>query len=160
MTTITTNKLFLVLGLAVLASCKSYDIKPGSERIRVFESEPKGCIFLGEIPSEQEDTITGPTPATLEMSLPTRVEMRNKAHALNANVIVFLSKNKTATPVPATDVKKAAAPTTAATAPSTETLPTATPTPTSAVTDSDSERKVKTVFLATVFRCPPNIVNQ
>ena len=52
MTTITKNKLFLVLGFAALASCKSYDIKPGSERIRVFESEPKGCIFLGEIPRD------------------------------------------------------------------------------------------------------------
>lgn len=158
----TANKIFLALCLAVLASCKSYDIKPGSERIRVFEAEPKGCIFLGEIPSEQEDTVSGKVPAEIEMSLLTRVELRNKAYALNANVIVFLSKNKkstqAATPVTPADPKKAVA---APAVPAVAQTPAAAPTPvTSAITDNDSERKIKTVFLATVFRCPANIVNQ
>lgn len=166
MTTITTNKAFLILGFAVLASCKSFDIKPGSERIRVFESEPKGCIFLGEIPAEQEDTVTGATPREIEMSLPTRVEMRNKAYALNANVIVFLSKNKKASsaapaPVEAPPKKAATTPEAPAAGKAEAVTPAAAPTPSpSAVTDNDSERKVNTVFLATVFRCPPNIVNQ
>lgn len=149
----TTNKIFLTLGFAVLTSCKSYDIKPGSERIRVFETEPKGCIFLGEIPTEQEDKVTGPAPIETEMSLPTRVELRNKAFALNANVIVFASKHKkagaSALPPTAADAKKAPA------------APAATPTPpTPNSNEAESERKIMTVFLATVFRCPPNIVNQ
>lgn len=158
MTTITKSKIFLVLGFAVLASCKSYDIKPGSERIRVFESEPKGCIFLGEIPAEQEDKVVGKR-TEIEMSLLTRVELRNKAHELQANVIVFANRNKKASSVavpaaPAvTDPKKAAAVGTAAEAP-------APPPPVVEKGDDDSERKVTTVFLATVFRCPPNIVNQ
>jgi hypothetical protein len=160
MTTITKNKLFLVLGFAALASCKSYDIKPGSERIRVFESEPKGCIFLGEIPAEQEDKVVG-KKTEIEMSLLTRVELRNKAHELQANVIVFANRNKkpssvavpAAPPAAAGDAKKAAAAGAPAEAP-------APPPPVVEKGDDDSERKVTTVFLATVFRCPPNIVNQ
>lgn len=157
---ITTNKIFLILGFAVLASCKSYDIKPGSERIRVFDSEPKGCIFLGEIPAEQEDKVQG-KKVEIEMSLLTRVELRNKAHELQANVIVFANRNKKAAsvavpaapPPSAADPKKPAA----AGAPAEVQPP---PPPVIEKGDDDSERKVTTVFLATVFRCPPNIVNQ
>ena len=153
-----TNQIFLVLGFAVLASCKSYDIKPGSERIRVFEAEPKGCIFLGEIPAEQEDKVVG-KKIEIEMSLPTRIQMRNKAHELQANVIVFANKNKKAPSVPV--VVPPPAPGESKKAP--PAAPTEAPTPPPPVVekgDDDSERKVTTIFLATVFRCPPNIVNQ
>lgn len=141
------NKFFVAFAFLSLAACKSYDIKPGSERIRVFEAEPKGCIFLGEIPAEQEDTVVGPTPAEMELKLTTRVELRNKAFALNGNVIVF-AKNKKAHADAAADAKKATA------------APAAVGTSTPAVVEAPEERKIKTVFLATVFRCPPNIVNQ
>lgn len=148
-----TSLIFVVLCAtltAFLASCKTYDIKPGSERIRVFETEPRGCIFLGEIPAEQEDSVVGPAPAEIEMSLPTRIEMRNKAFSLNANVIVFANKNKAVGTAP-TDAKGAAKPATPQAAPASST--------TTNPADLE-ERKIKTVFLATVFRCPPNIVNQ
>lgn len=157
MITTVTNKFFLLLGFAALASCKSYDIKPGSERIRLFESEPKGCIFLGEIPAEQEDTVVGHPSTEPEMSLPTRVELRNKAFALNANVIVFMNKNKktAATGIagaPVGDPKKSSA--------TPATGPTSNPPGAMAPAQELEERKIKTVYLATVFRCPPNIVNQ
>ncbi len=156
---ITKNKIFLTLGFAVLVSCKSYDIKPGSERIRVFDAEPKGCIFLGEIPAEQEDKVIG-KKFEVEMSLPTRVQLRNKAHELQANVIVFANKNKKAPSIPVTvppaapaggDSKKTAAAAAEIPAP---------PPPVIEKGDEDTEKKVTTIFLATVFRCPPSIVNQ
>jgi len=87
--------------------------------------------------------------------------MRNKAYALSANVIVFGNKNQKpaeTSPAAAVDAKAAKGGTPAAAGAA---APAAAPTPApAAVTDNDSERKVKTVYLATVFRCPPNIVNQ
>jgi hypothetical protein len=119
--------------MTALFSCQSVDIKPGSERIRVFEAEPKGCIFVGEIPSVQENTVTGKPPTEMDMDLPTRVDLRNKAHALSGNVIVFMSKNKKDAEKKSTTEKK----------------------------EEDAvEKKIITVFLATVFRCPSAIVNQ
>ncbi len=129
------NKIIVAFLLAGMMSCQTIDIKPGSERVRVFEAEPKGCVFVGEIPSVQENTITGMPPTEVDMGLPTRVELRNKAHDLGGNVIVFMNKNKNKT---AADLKK----------------------PTAGAEEDKSEKKISTVFLATVFRCPSAIVNQ
>ncbi len=137
--------LLIILGLT---SCAGYQINPGSERIRVFEAEPKGCIYVGEISSIQDDIVEGKS-AEPEMSLPTRVDLRNKAHALGGNILVFTkSKDKKAgaivTSVPTPDpVKKGAAPAVAA-----------------AAEEEKTERKISTTFLATTFRCPASIVNQ
>lgn len=157
---ITKNKIVFILCLG-LVSCKSFDIKPGSERIRVFETEPKGCIFLGEIPAVQENNVTPAQALNIEMELPTRVELRNKAFTLSGNVIIFLNKNKgNGSAATTSDTAKKTTPTatTAAPAPAT---PAAATTPAVAANDpANEEKKVVTVFLATVFRCPPNIVNQ
>jgi hypothetical protein len=147
----TTNKIVFVstvFAFASLVACKSYDIKPGSERIRVFETEPKGCIFLGEIPSVQENTVIGPQTGEVEMDLPTRVDLRNKAFALNGNVIIFMNKNKKNTA--ADTAKKPAEPT----------KPAAGAAPAAMSEPEKEEKKITTVFLATVFRCPASIVNQ
>ena len=134
------NRIFIAVILTTLFSCKQIDIKPGSERIRVFEAEPKGCIFVGEIPSVQENTVTGLPPTEVDMDLPTRVDLRNKAHSLGGNVIVFSHPNKE---------KKAALEAAKKT------------TPTAADKEAETlEKKISTVFLATVFRCPASIVNQ
>ncbi len=135
------NKVITFLFLASLFSCQTIDIKPGSERIRVFESEPKGCIFVGEIPSVQENKVTGLPPTEVDMDLPTRVDLRNKAHTLGGNVIVFTASNKN---------KK-----------NSEAVKKAIPVAGSAEAEAASaEKKITTVFLATVFRCPGSIVNQ
>lgn len=130
------NKIIVAFLLAGMMSCQTIDIKPGSERVRVFEAEPKGCVFVGEIPSVQENTITGMPPTEVDMGLPTRVELRNKAHDLGGNVIVFMNKNKNKQ---GSDAKKPSA---------------------SSAEEDKTEKKISTVFLATVFRCPSAIVNQ
>ena len=157
---ITKNKFFFILILS-LVSCKSFDIKPGSERIRVFETEPKGCIFLGEIPAVQENNVTPAQALNIEMELPTRVELRNKAYSLSGNVIIFMNKNKSngsAATTSDTAAKKTTPQASATTAPAT--AATSAPPAVAANDPANEEKKVVTVFLATVFRCPPNIVNQ
>ncbi len=137
-------KVRLVLFSLALTSCQTYQINPGSERIRVFENEPKGCIYVGEISSIQEDLVEGKTEA--DMTLPTRIDLRNKAHALGGNILIFMKgKDKKVGPVysalPEASKKTAAG-------------------ASAANVVEEKEKKVSTTFLATTFRCPASIVNQ
>ena len=70
---------FLALGLSVFVftGCMSVAVVPGSERVRVFEAEPKGCLYIGEVSSVQKKKEL--STLQTEMSLDTRVDLRNKA---------------------------------------------------------------------------------
>ena len=89
--------IFALAFFALLAGCKTYEIAPGSERVRVLDAEPKGCLYMGEVASVQEDRTVGTLET--EMDLSTRVDLRNKAHALGGNILVFL-KGKTSNMLP------------------------------------------------------------
>ena len=138
-----------ILGAVVLGlvSCVSKTVTPGAERIRIFDAEPKGCLYMGEVSSvqENEDTVVtaGKEP---EMTLDTRIDLRNKAFKLNGNILVFMSKNKSkmATThsaivyVTKKDAKEAP----------------------EQKAEEQTEKIPQTVFLGTTFRCPPTILNQ
>ncbi len=102
-----TSKLVLLIAFGSLFSCTSYEITPGSERVRVFDAEPKNCLYIGEVSSIQK----GRTIGTLEtyMDLGTRIDLRNKAHELGGNVLVFL-KGKQSGTLPGTTIPKKPAP--------------------------------------------------
>ncbi|MBC7741454.1 MAG: DUF4156 domain-containing protein [Bdellovibrionaceae bacterium] len=140
-------KISLSLGLFLftLSACQSYQINPGSERIRVFETEPKGCIYVGEISSVQEEVVEGKVEP--EMSLQTRIDLRNKAHALGGNILIFMKgKDKKVGSVYSALPEASKKSTTGSPAP--------------VNVFEDKEKKVSTTFLATTFRCPASIVNQ
>lgn len=135
-----TRVLLVSLLTATLAACSSTpQITPGSERIRVLDAEPKGCIYVGEVSSVQEDKDIGTLET--EMSLSTRVDLRNKAHALGGNILVFLKGKNTNTLPGSAPAGKAAE------AKSSD----------SSSADSD---KQPLVFIGTVFKCPSSILNQ
>ena len=137
--------IFALAFFALLAGCKTYEIAPGSERVRVLDAEPKGCLYMGEVASVQEDRTVGTLET--EMDLSTRVDLRNKAHALGGNILVFL-KGKTSNMLPgSTPANK----TQSKAAPAAE-----------AAADGPSAPPAKDalVFLATVFKCPSSVLNQ
>ena len=142
----TTHYLFSILTF-FLIGCQSYEILPGSERIRVFDAEPKGCLYVGEVSSVQEASGIGTLET--EMNLETRIDLRNKAHKLGGNILVFL-KGKSTNTLPGTKVsnpgsgKASAAKTTEA----------------AGVEKNTKESETSLVFLATVFKCPSSILNQ
>ena len=151
------NRTFgLSLLLVALAGCKSggifgrsYEINPGSERVRVFETEPKGCLYVGEISSVQEEKTIGTLET--EMDLATRVDLRNKAHALGGNILVF-SKGKVTNTLPGSaPVNKAAS--ASAAKPAEGQAAAAPPEP-------PADEPTSLVFLATVFKCPSSVLNQ
>lgn len=143
------NKFFILTAFLFLFSCKTLEVTPGSERVRVFDAEPKGCLYVGEVSSVQEDKTVGTLET--EMDLATRIDLRNKAHALGGNIIVFLKGKKTNTLPGSAEPPKAASKTAAKTD--------ATEKETDAPKPSTDEVKTL-VFLATVFKCPSSILNQ
>lgn len=144
------SKAFL-LSILLLTGCaggrglfgKSYEVTPGAERVRVLDAEPKGCLYVGEVASVQEDRNVG----TLEtqMELETRVDLRNKAHALGGNILVFL-KGKNTNTLPGS-------------APAGKTT-TSKPAENNSQTMEPPENPNTLVFLATVFKCPSSVLNQ
>jgi hypothetical protein len=148
---ISVKKLFLfVFSSLVITSCQTYDVLPGSERVRVFDTEPKGCLYVGEISSVQENRSVGVLET--EMSLETRVDLRNKAHKLGGNILVFL-KGKNTNTLPGTKATTPAGKTaTVAKAGDTQPVDTSTQEP-----PADPNTLV---FLATVFKCPSTVLNQ
>lgn len=141
------------LAFLFLFSCQSLEVTPGAERVRVFEAEPKGCLYVGEVSSVQEDKTVG----TLEtqMDLATRVDLRNKAHGLGGNILVFL-KGKNTNTLPGSSANplamKAGSKSSAGAVEEVQ--------KSSANSDRYSDEVKKIVFLATVFRCPSSILNQ
>ena len=139
-------KLFILVAgsLFGLTSCQTKAVTPGAERLRIFEAEPKGCLYMGEVSTVQENEDTIVAGKDVDMNLNSRIDLRNKAFALSGNVVVFMSKSKakvaTTSAVTADIAKKDGASTKAA--------------------DDKSEKVAQSVFLATVFRCPPLIFNQ
>lgn len=130
----------------LLFSCKSLQVTPGSERVRVLETEPKGCLYVGEVSSVQEDKTVGTLET--EMDLATRVDLRNKAHALSGNILVFLKGKRTNT------LPGSAAPPLAM-------KPGAKPDEAAKAAEAPQKNDEGTlVFLATVFKCPSSILNQ
>lgn len=141
-------KLILALSVLFLYSCKSTEVIPGAERVRILEEEPKGCIYVGEVQSIQEEKEVG----TLEtqMGLETRIDLRNKAHKLGGNILVFLKGLKTKT-LPGSAPYKAPTPAPAAKSGTAE----------EAATNVSVDLNEDTlVFIGTVFKCPSSIIHQ
>lgn len=139
------NKFFFIIAGLFLNSCANKQVISGAERLRIFETEPKNCLYMGEVSSVQENEDTVITGKNVEMTLDTRIDLRNKAFTLNGNILVFMSKNKSklaTTNATVVDVVKKDA---------------KTPDSKTAV---ENEKVPQTVFLGTVFRCPPTILNQ
>ena len=141
------SKIVWVLPVLFIFGCVSVTPNPGSERVRVLDAEPKGCIYVGEVSSLQKDRDLGTLET--EMSLDTRIDLRNKAHKLGGNILVFLKGKGTDTLPGGVQKGDPAAPAAA---------------PAPVATDSDEEaetpEKGPLVFLATVFKCPSSILNQ
>lgn len=125
------------------------DVIPGAERVRVFEAEPKGCIYIGEVSSIQEDETVGTLDTAMDLA--TRIDLRNKAHKLGANVIVF-SKGKITNALPGSKPNPVIAA-------EKKNSPPAAPSPdgSNAQVDLDEDTLI---FLATAFKCPSSVLNQ
>lgn len=87
-----TVKTMCVLVLAgmmmlVLSSCAITKIMPGAEQVRVINTEPKDCIFLGEV-------IGGETNGnSVDKAQGALNDLKNKAYKMGGTVVVLLNAN-------------------------------------------------------------------
>lgn len=154
---------FVTLATALTASCQVAHVKSGAEKIRIFETEPKGCLYMGEVSTVQDNDKVAFTGGEVDMNLNTRIELRNKAFDLDANVLVFMSKNKAKLATAASEKKEKATEASAAPAATPAAGGPATAAAAPAAKEHSgglSEKPAESVFLGTAFRCPPLIFNQ
>ena len=143
--------LVFISSLMTISACTTKSVVSGAERLRVFETEPKNCLYMGEVSSVQDNEDTVINTKDVEMTLNTRIDLRNKAFELNGNILVFMSKNK---------AKLATTNSTVMDAAKKDAKPSDSKDTKAVAAAPEGEKIPQTVFLATVFRCPPNILNQ
>ncbi len=73
--------------------CSAVKIKPGAEKIRLTNTEPKKCKFLGEISGSQGNAISGDWTSNSNLELGARNELKNKAFELGGNVVQLLTSS-------------------------------------------------------------------
>ncbi|MES2614226.1 MAG: DUF4156 domain-containing protein [Bdellovibrionota bacterium] len=75
----------------LLFGCSSTSLDPGAESVRIMQSEPKGCKYLGEVTGNQGNSFTGSWTSNSNLETGARNDMKNKANAMHGNVIVMLT---------------------------------------------------------------------
>lgn len=85
------RRLMLVLSTLLLSACPAIQIVPGAERIKLTNQEPNGCQSLGEVVGSQGNMISGGWTSNETLVTGARNDLKNKAFALGANVVVLLT---------------------------------------------------------------------
>lgn len=83
-----TLQLTIVLALA---SCAANQLKPGADLVRIFQSEPKGCKYIGEVTGNQGNFFTGVYTSNENLETGARNELKNAAIDKGGNAIVLLT---------------------------------------------------------------------
>lgn len=83
----------LLLGttIIILAGCAAQPLKPGAEKVRFMQNEPKGCKYLGEATGNQGDFFTGGWTSNENLETGARNTLKNKAAEMGGNVVVMLT---------------------------------------------------------------------
>ena len=74
-----------------LTSCAAIELKPGAERVRLTQNEPKGCEYLGEATGNQGNSFTGDFTSNKNMETGARNDLKNQALDMGGNVVVLLT---------------------------------------------------------------------
>lgn len=85
------NKFILAAATLLLAGCAAQSLKPGAEKVRFMQSEPKGCKYLGEATGNQGNFFTGGWTSNENLETGARNTLKNKAVEMGGNVIVMLT---------------------------------------------------------------------
>lgn len=85
-------KILKIVSIAfALYGCAAAEIKPGAQKVRLMQTEPKGCKYLGEVTGNQGNFFTGGFTSNENLETGARNELKNKAYDMGGNVIVLLT---------------------------------------------------------------------
>lgn len=85
------KKIILSATLLSLIGCAATQLKPGAEKVRFMQSEPKGCKYLGEATGNQGNFFTGGWTSNENLETGARNELKNKVVEMGGNVVVVLT---------------------------------------------------------------------
>lgn len=85
------RKLILGSALLLLAGCAAEQLKPGAEKVRFMQSEPKGCKYVGEATGNQGNFFTGGWTSNENLETGARNILKNKANEMGGNVVVMMT---------------------------------------------------------------------
>lgn len=83
----------MALGFLLLAlnACAAKGLHQPTEKIRMTQTEPKGCEYLGEVTGNQGNFFTGPWTSNKNLETGALNDLKNKAANKGANVMVLLT---------------------------------------------------------------------
>lgn len=80
--------------LITIIGCSTVKLRSGAEKIRLTNTEPKNCIFLGQLHGYQDGSTVLYSRAN-DLEVGAENDIKNKAFELGANTIHLLSTGKT-----------------------------------------------------------------
>ena len=83
------NKMLLLLLTASLVGCAAHPLSDGAEAVRILDSEPENCTFIGEVVGSQGNWLTADYTSDKNILVGARNQAKNQAAAIGANIIVI-----------------------------------------------------------------------
>lgn len=85
------KRLVMTAATLLLAGCSAQQLKPGADKIRVFQTEPKGCKYLGEATGNQGNFLSGGWTSNENLETGARNTLKNKAMEMGGNAVAILT---------------------------------------------------------------------
>lgn len=86
------KKTIIILAAILLSACQAIPLQAGAEKIRITNTEPSNCKFLGDVTGSQGNAWSGDMTANAVMETGARNDIKNKALIMGGNVIYLLSQ--------------------------------------------------------------------
>jgi hypothetical protein len=81
---------------ASIAGCRAAPVNPNAELVKLTNTEPgKECQLLGEVRGHQGNMVTGEVEPNFNLETGARNDIKNKAAAMNGNVVYIVSMRNT-----------------------------------------------------------------
>ncbi len=85
------KNLLAMIFLVGLVGCAANSITPEADNIRVFQTEPKGCKYLGEVTGNQGNFFTGVYTSNENLETGARNDLKTKAQQKGGNAILLIT---------------------------------------------------------------------
>jgi len=86
------KKILMIACAMAMVGCAAIKPMAGADQVRLTNSEPQGCTFLGDITGNQGNFFTGGYTSNADLETGARNDLKNKAAAMGGNVVYLLTQ--------------------------------------------------------------------
>lgn len=83
------KKSTLLLVITLMVGCSAKPINQDAKSVRIVDSAPANCLYLGEVDGTQGNWFTADFTSDRNILVGARNQLKNEAHKLGANVVVL-----------------------------------------------------------------------